>query len=272
MTLNALREKQMQNEYALKANPKPRSKKKNILQSRWRTGKTIEACENEETTILNCLEVCRTNIKILEAIIYPIDASHTAAEYDWTRSKFSWADSLAAIDIDWNGWVDNGSVSPFQKECQRPLIMDDLPPEVCFDGTTLVNMFSVGKRPSILSLRPRPSPSLLAPPPPPPNTANQTDDNAEPLGFEPNVTHYPHVEDKRNLDKLSISGLLASKHVQTIQKRRFSDAAVGHIFRRLSNDGRLQLPARRERLSWGPDAVQHLADGKAAAPKKHLSL
>ncbi|KAF2727627.1 hypothetical protein EJ04DRAFT_581911 [Polyplosphaeria fusca] len=248
VTLNSLRDKQTKNERALGASPAPRAKKKKIEQNRWRIDKTIKTCENEERVILDCLEVCRHNIQTIESIMHPVDTSSTTADYDSNYSRVSVVES-APTEFDWSGWTNEGGISPFQKECSCPLVMDSVPPEARFDGSTLVNMVS----------QQRLSSGVL--PPVPPNTASKATLSPEAETFEPSVKHYPLAERKaKEVDKLSISGLLASKRVQRIQRRRFSDAAIGHIFRRLSRKNRPQLAPKREHVSWGPSSTPRSID------------
>ncbi|KAF2121346.1 hypothetical protein BDV96DRAFT_209823 [Lophiotrema nucula] len=268
ITLNVLRDKQTRHERSLGFSPTTRSKKKKVQHQKWRTSKTIQTCENEERAILDCLGVCRRNIHTLESMLHPIVTSSTAADYDYTssHSKTSYTDS-ADICFDWkNGWAEDGGISPFQQQCRRPLVMDDMPPKACFDGDTLVDKSSYTKRPPPLPTRTIVPPAVPALPVPP-NTASSNNQystlSAEAESFEPSVTHYPPSDEiLEMLDKLSISGFLASKRVQRLQRRRFSNAAIGHIFRRLSggsgsNTARPQLAPLRKHASWGPDAAQH---------------
>ncbi|KAF1993589.1 hypothetical protein P154DRAFT_540282 [Amniculicola lignicola CBS 123094] len=211
-TLNALRDKQTRNERALSTNPAPRTKKKKILQNRWRTDKTITTCENEERVILDCLQVCSSNISTLESLFSPPDASSTAAEYNSGTSAYT---ESIDTDFDWNnGWADGGGVSPFQRECRNPLLMDDIPPEA---GLESMARTDEPKRPLIPPRvhSPPPSVALLAVPP---NTAysqfHHSTLSPAAACFEPSITHSTPLEEKPiDLDKLSISGLLATKRV-----------------------------------------------------------
>ncbi|KAF2240953.1 hypothetical protein BU26DRAFT_572191 [Trematosphaeria pertusa] len=259
-TLNALRDRQTRNERALSTNPTPRSKRKKIQQNRWRTNKTIQTCENEEKVILDCLQVCTSNIHTLESIINPTDLSSTAATYSSSKSYSKYADS-ESTDFDWYGWTDDAPISPFQKERERSLVVDEIPPEARWDEIVYETKITRElKRPPPLRpcLRaPRDEDSLPAPP----NTA-QTQFQHSSLSpeadvFEPSVTHTPCDGGlPKELDKLSLSGLWASKRMRLIQKRRFSDAAIGHLFRRLSSGARPELLQKRTHASWAGPSVQ----------------
>ena len=136
-TLNALRDKQTRNERVLVAYTGPRSKKKKVLQNRWRTEKTIKTCENEERVIIGCLQVCQSNINTLESMMHTTESSTTAAEYDWSTCQ-SYIETESTTDFDWNGWDDCG-VSPFQKPCHHPLVLDEVPPDspACCDPASM---------------------------------------------------------------------------------------------------------------------------------------
>lgn len=274
-TLNALRDRQTRNERALSTNPTPRSRKKKILQNRWRTDKTIKTCENEERVVLDCLHVCQNNISTLESIIHPTDTSSIAAENTSSPYQSYWDTNPTSTDFDWNGWADDGGISPFQRACQRPMSRDGISPEAGLENAALGVPVTTGKR--LRRLPPRSRPPLQASdmvPPPPPNTAyTQFHSTLSPEAacFEPSVMHNaPHVveQGRKELDKLSISGLLASKRVQKIQleqKRRFSDAAIGHMFRRLSENPRTRPSVERGRQhsTWGPEGWQTQVDRDA---------
>jgi hypothetical protein len=101
------------------------------------------------------------------------------------------------------------------------VMSEEIPPDHLVDGDASL----AGKKPPPLPLRAHVAPSaepLLVPP----NTAKSyTALSPGVTGFEPNITHGHSPE----IDKLSISGLLASKRVQRIQtqsERRFSDMAI----------------------------------------------
>ncbi|KAF1955818.1 hypothetical protein CC80DRAFT_505132 [Byssothecium circinans] len=209
-TLNALRDRQTRNERALSANPTPRSKRKKILQNKWRTSKTMQTCENEERAILECLGVCKNNISTLEAIVGPEYCSsptnyHSAAEYNSTNSYAN----TGASGFDWKDWGDETPVSLFQRCRERSLVMEEIAPEV----TPNV----------VLRVPPNMAPPQLA----------HTMLSPQAAVFEPRVVPIPLVDEEmpRELDKLSISGLLSSKHMRLISKRHFSDDAIGHVQR-----------------------------------------
>lgn len=223
-TLNTLREKQSRNERALSNTPCPRSKKKKILQNRWRTDKTIKTCEKEEKAIFDTLQVCQRNIHYMELLGRPADSSSTAAGCS-TRSSDSY-DTPITTELDWNGWDDDQDISPFHKESRTLGILDEIPPEMTLRGADV----PYTSRPLVAP--PRISTVL---PPVPPNTAlppvNSASLSPEAACFEPAVVKYVGEE----LDRLTISGYLASKCMKWIPKRRFSNAAVKHIFRCLSS-------------------------------------
>jgi hypothetical protein len=249
-TLNALRDKQGSNDRRLSTRLGPCSKKKKILQNRWRTAKTIKTCENEEKAILNCLQVCENNIHTLESMVYLMGTRTTVAEYNSSNSNWSYTDSAMA-EFDWDGWADEGHMSPFHRQSQRQhalLMLDGIPPEAPVHGP---------KRPPMLRPRVHAPPSAKLPPVPP-NTALPQRHHSllspEATSFEPHMTHSPTLERRqKELDKLSISGLLASKRMFQILERRCSDASIRHMLQRLSIE------------SWGTDSRQHDANVSSAA-------
>ena len=256
-TLNALRDRQTRNERALSTNPRPRAKKKKILQNRWRTDKTIKTCENEERVIVNCLQACRRNINTLEAVVQST-APSTAAEYV-SCAGYCYTDTAStATEFDWNGWADDNSVSPFQKHCHHSFMVDEVAPDSDLKGPRPDNAVPTNRKGP-----PVPPLARSTVPPPPPNTARPRFYSLlspEAACFEPSVTgdEFPCTGTRNAIDKLSISGLLASKRVQRLQsreKRRFSDAALSHIFRRLSVPGNAiagVTPSQRH-ASWTPE-------------------
>ncbi|KAJ4301692.1 hypothetical protein N0V90_003785 [Kalmusia sp. IMI 367209] len=259
-TLNALRDRQTRNERALSTLPIPRSKRKKIQQNRWKTGKTIQTCENEERVILDCLQVCTRNIHTLEAIIHQRETPHVTAKY---YSSNSYADS-DANSFDWHGWTDDAPISPFKKERRCSLLMDEIAPEASFDG--IVSGRSTARRSPLL--RPQsnhaPASTFFSAPL---NTAytrySRSTLSPEAAEFEPSVKHNPLVRQSiREMDKLSISGLLASKRMQSIQKRSCSDVAINHSVRGTELGG--PTPASTARV-WS-------ITGKGQREKDQLSL
>ncbi|KAF2467705.1 uncharacterized protein BDR25DRAFT_233742 [Lindgomyces ingoldianus] len=251
--LNALRDKQTRIERALGLNPSPRLKKKQILHNWWRTDKTIKTCENEERTILDCLQVCISNIHTLEAIVFSGDNSSAAAGHSPSASQCS-IPMMTMTDIVWNGWTDAGDLTPFRKRREKLTVLNEILPEVCVEEHDIDGLIM-----QTVSLPPRsgsPPAPLSALPPAPPNTAYRQYQHSalspEAAPFEPSITHGIHDDDEKpvvELDKLSITGLQAPKQVQ---KRRFSDAAINHVFQRLS-DNRPSVDRTRDSTSWGPD-------------------
>jgi hypothetical protein len=249
-TLNALRDKQGRNDCLLSATFGPRSKKKKLLQNRWRTDKTIKTCENEEKAILDCLKVCENNMHTLESIVYPIPVGicTTAAEYNSGNSEWSYTEP-ATTNFEWNGWTDDGTMSPFhrQRQGQYALIMlDEIPPEAHVHEP---------ERPPPLrsSVQAPPSAKLLSVPP---NTAlprcRYSVLRPEATSFEPHMTHSATVERRRKeLDKLSTS--VASNHMSQIQGRPLSDGAIRHVFQ------------RRSVKNWSPTLKQHDTSVSGAA-------
>ncbi|PSN62281.1 hypothetical protein BS50DRAFT_638830 [Corynespora cassiicola Philippines] len=272
-TLNALRDRQTRNEQALRLNPSPRSKKKKMQQNRWRTDKTIKTCENEERVLLDCLHVCKSNMHTLARLMNPPDLSSTAVEHHSSTSKGSYEGS-EATEFDWNGWKDSSPLSPFQKKRQLPVTLDEMPPEERVDEPKAHTEDAAERgRPPPLPLRKqecrmaalRPvssQPSLLSP---------------EVASFEPAVAPVRQDEDlPKAMDKLSISGLLASKCMQHIQKRWVSDVGTGNAGGYLSDHARPELANMRGRASWGGPEGQTMQAGQgrraAGAARKRLSV
>lgn len=272
-TLNALRERQTRNERTLDSHTLSKHKKKKVLQARWRVNKTIQTCEKEERVILDCLQVCTSNINTLQAMLSPEDQSSMAAEYD-SSTSFVGSEQTA---FSWAGWTDNSPISPFQKSREGPFATDEVAPETHLEGVEADHVSMAGvNRP----LPPRPL-ALAAPAETmclvPPNTARteylHSALSPEAAVFEPSVTHNAPDDNKglaRELDKLSISGLLASKRMRMIQKRRFSDVAIGHLFRRLS---RHTAPQLRAYHSWTSSSTHQKENCEARlCPKRMYSV
>ncbi|KAF2275578.1 uncharacterized protein EI97DRAFT_64653 [Westerdykella ornata] len=261
--LYALRDRQTRNERALRDTPGPRSKRKKIMQKKFLTEKTIRTCENEEQAIINCLRVCQNNINTLEAIIHPTEPSSMAADHSWSESRESFLTSESSVD--WTeGWVDNGEMSPFQRQTRRPAVFEDIAPETPVDQI---------KCPGL------PPCSRNAVPAPPPNSARSVQTSLSPVAacFRPSKSSASkEVEDRaRQLDKLSISGLLASKRLNGLQlaapQRRFSDAEVNHMFRRLSGvpNAGPSLDPRRHISSAGERSRSKLSTN---SPRRSISI
>lgn len=171
-TLNTLRDKETRNERALSLNPTPRSKRKKIQQNNFRTRKTIKQCESEERAALDCLRVCYQNISILALLLNPTEASstYTAGELSCSASRSCLETESSATDVDWNGWTEDGEISPFLRKPQRFAMMDEIAPETPVDEQRpMLRISTANKPPARLSRVDAPVPS-----PPPPNTARGT--------------------------------------------------------------------------------------------------
>ena len=257
ITLNALRERQTRNDRALSMNPTPRAKRKKIQQNRWRTGKTIQTCENEERVILDCLQVCDSNINTLEAMVNPGAPSSTAV--GWAPSNSLESDTGS---LHWGGWTDEEPISPFVKNRVRSLPADDIPPETRLDKNRPSDLLPQPTRHAPpLPILPQGGPATLLPPVPPNTAVGRSDLSPEAVVFVPNVSQdlLYGEERSRELDKLSISGLLASKCMLLIQKRRFSDLAIGHLFGKLSSN-RPSVSQVRSHQSWASSPKQSYND------------
>jgi hypothetical protein len=282
ITLNALRDKQTRNQNALDEHPIPRVKRKKMQQNQWRTDKTVKTREKEERVILDCLRVCETNISTLESILYPTEPSSVVADYSWSASRAA----SSATDIDWNGWADAGDVSMFHRGTRRPASISSVPPEATIDEVVPAN-----KTAGVAGVKPPPLPPRLQPelevqpavPPPPPNTARSTQcfPTLSPVAetFLPGSTKESAESEVCNkIDKLSISSLLASKHVQRLKatkKRRFTDVALGHLLRRLSEHQSAQRPSleRRRTSCWEEMRKTNAHQLRALlAPKRSISI
>ncbi|ORY18360.1 hypothetical protein BCR34DRAFT_582990 [Clohesyomyces aquaticus] len=286
LTLHALRDKYNRTQRALDSNPTPRKKKKRLQQVKWRTDKTIKTCENEERVILDSLQLCSDNIRALEIIINPCDTFSAMYEYDSSTFQGTYTNNTtpATTDMDWIGWATEGDTSPLQRRCEQPVIMDDVPPEVPRMDLGNVVKLKIPAPPRARHSSPDPVSVLSWAPP---NTAcppyMHSMLSPEAALFEPSITHYPPVypsvepysakdmDDKGSkVDKLSISGLLASKRVQRLQsRRRFSDAAVNHVFERLASR-RPSVDRTRDTMSWGPDSTR--TPTSAPAPRRVVQV
>jgi hypothetical protein len=239
-TLNALRDRQTRNERALSTNPTPRSKRKKILQNRWRTDKTIKTCENEEKVILDCLEVCHSNMKTLEALIYPTEPCFTLADGNWSSNRsYMTVDDTFETGVEWDtGWTDQGgTVSPFDKPASHgPVFTDDIAPESPVGESWMMNAAPSTNMPA--NIPPHPFETLAAIPLPPLDAAPlqfHSGLSPEAVSFEPTMDCDASSTEER-LDRLSLSGLLASKRGQRVQsgrlerKRRLAEAAISPLF------------------------------------------
>ncbi|KAL1597937.1 hypothetical protein SLS60_008425 [Paraconiothyrium brasiliense] len=267
MTLNALRDRQTRNQRVLSTHPTPRSKRKKIEQNGYRTSKTIQTCENEEKAILDCLQVCKNNINTLEALIYPPETSWTHAEY---YSSNSYVDS-DTTSFDWQGWSEDVAISPFEKTRNRPLPLDEIAPDTIASGYAEAET----RRPPRPSLRSASETKSTLPPAPLNSAYTNFALSPEATAFEPGAAHLqlPGTRLTKELDKLTISGLLASKRMDSIQKRRFSDEGVA--FRRFSSN--IQPPSTRAGSchSWpGASALEEKDQGCVgkARSKRAISI
>ncbi|KAF2451247.1 hypothetical protein P171DRAFT_478295 [Karstenula rhodostoma CBS 690.94] len=259
-TLNALRDRQTRNQRILDTNPTPRTKRKKIQQDRWRTSKTIRTCENEEKVILDCLQVCENNIHTLEAIICPPESSWNSVEYYGSNS---YGDS-DTTSFDWQGWTDDVAVSPFEQTRKGPLPLDEIAPDMTA-GCTQAEI----RRPSPLppqSILQTQSAFLVAP-----LNSAYTDFTLSPeaAAFKPSTAHLqlPITQLARELDRLTISGLLASKRMHSIRSRRFSDEAVA--FRCLSSTVQPTPTRTGSCSSWPGQSPSHgKVDGGSADKTK----
>ncbi|KAF2645540.1 hypothetical protein P280DRAFT_465357 [Massarina eburnea CBS 473.64] len=238
-TLNCLRgqKRQTRNEHALSTNPRPRSKKKKILQNKWRTGKTIQTCENEETVILECLQVCRNNISTLEAIVTPESCPSSTGYQSATDGTSTNSYDLDYSVFDWKGWGDESRTSPFEGCRRQSLQTDEIAPEVPLDAGSWLACTATA------AMSPRAA------------------------VFEPGAMHVLQVDNERpqELDKLSISGLLSSKRMQLISSRRFSDDAIGHLFLRLACSERPGLVRKLENRRWNSSSAPEVRQAQEAA-------
>lgn len=210
-TLNALRDRQTRNERVLSGHPVPRSKRKKVQQNRWRTSKTIQTCENEERVILNCLQVCKSNIYTLEVIINSPKLTEPVMELPPSDSHVE----TAAEWPDWKGWTDDAVVSPFKKGCGRLLPVEEVPPEM------EVNRHSRAMGEG------RPLGADM--------TREKAVLRAEALEFKPSDAHLkqPVTVLAKELDKLTISGFLAAKRRRSNRKDSFSDLVMRSMIRRV---------------------------------------
>ncbi|KAF2492219.1 hypothetical protein BU16DRAFT_584346 [Lophium mytilinum] len=246
-TLHTLREKQTRTDRILATGPSPRTKKKRIMQTRWRTGKTIKTCENEERVILDCLKVCNNNLQALqnlEACNYPAFAEPSFTPLSWYSNA---TPDTRGADF-WNGFGDE--CSPFQKQSQYLTAQDvEVAPHLTYEEAVLETL-QLSARPLVdipvrrarrLACR-EPQTSLLSP---------------LAATFEPDEKKHGIAPVK---DKLTLAGLLSSNRVRQLRslpKRRFSDAAVGHLFRCLS---RPRFVKEVKYASWSPGSSPESTD------------
>lgn len=244
-TLYALRDRQTRNERILSTHPTPRSRRKKIQQNKWRTGKTIQTCEKEERVILDCLQVCEENIRTLETMIHQPDVSRIVTRY-YTDESFEVLDSGL---LGWKGWTDDAPVSPFKKDRQRSLPLDEMVPET-----------------------PLPDQAYL------PTEQAKVVLSAEAAEFLPNMARLqePFTVLGKELDKLTISGFLAAKRRRSYQTRRIPDVAGNSQIARLFEHVRpASAPTSADDLQWtGPRWTRHYSPdgfGRKAGLKRSNS-
>lgn len=125
--------------------------------------------------------------------------AHTDPEVEWP---------------DWNGWTDDAPVSPFEKNRERLLLMDDVPPEMEVPGHQEARserwLFGADI------------------------TQDQGTLRVEALEFKPGAVHLrqPVTVLAKELDKLTISGFLAAKRLRSNRRSSVSDFMTRDIFRR----------------------------------------
>ncbi|KAL5426543.1 hypothetical protein PMIN04_001858 [Paraphaeosphaeria minitans] len=258
--LNALRDRQTRNQRILSTNPTPRTKRKKIQQDRWRTSKTIQTCENEEKAILDCLQVCENNIHTLEAIIYPPVLSFNGAG-QYGSNSYGEPDTTS---FGRQGWADDVDISSLEQTGRGPLLLGG----VSADTTASCTEVEI-RRPSPLPPRSVPGPKsafLVAPP-----VSAHTDFMLSPEAatFEPSAAHLqlPVTQLTRELDKLTISGFLASKRMSSIHRRRCSDE--GMAVERLSSVVRPTATRKDSSSSWpGQSRLRGREDGECAGKNR----
>ncbi|KAF2816358.1 uncharacterized protein BDZ99DRAFT_458231 [Mytilinidion resinicola] len=246
-TLHTLREKQTRTDRILATGPSPRTKKKRIMQTRWRTGKTIKTCENEERVILDCLKVCNNNLQALqtlEACNYPALSEPNFTPLSWYTNA---TPDTPGVDL-WNGFGDQ--CSPFQKQSQYMTAQDvEVAPHLTYEEAVLETL-----QPSAHTLVQFPVPSAR----------RQAFRQSQPSLLSPLATTFQPDEEKHGTspvkDKLTLAGLLSSNRVRQLRslpKRRFSDAAVGHLFRCLSQP---RFDKEVKYASWSPGPSSESTD------------
>ncbi|KAF2750466.1 hypothetical protein M011DRAFT_465218 [Sporormia fimetaria CBS 119925] len=270
-TLHVLRDKQTRNERALAGNPAPAAKRKKIRHNQWRTSKTIKTCEHEEAAVLDYLRVCNANIMSLEAILYrpgtilySTETSSITADNCWSDSRESGAETeTSATDFDWNGWADDDSMSPFERKTRRPVFAEDIAPETPVDDTRPKGTLT---------------PHLHAVPPPVAPRQRTASLSAAAPCFNPRTNTAVTVRETANqpVDKLSISGLLASKRLRrlnTEELRRFlrrrPSAPVQSLVRFAARW--LAAPSTQHEC-WSPAEHVWPRGGGEKCASEHLSL
>ncbi|KAF2020111.1 hypothetical protein BU24DRAFT_419686 [Aaosphaeria arxii CBS 175.79] len=177
-------------------------------------------------------------------------------------------------EFDWNGWG-HGETSPFQQGCRNTLSTDEIPPDRCAQDARIPKLQSPSRKPSHLSVQCKIEPPCQQSfPLAPPNTAYTPfcHSTLSPVAanFEPRVMHEPSNLREASvtppqLDKLSISGFLGSKSVQKMRRRRFSDAAIGHLFDSLLHVRPRSVGDRHH--SWCPGSEAEQNNDDEGGPK-----
>lgn len=245
ITLNTLRDRQTRNERLLSTCAGPRSKKKKIKQNKWNTGKTIETCEREERAFFDCLQVCIGNIQMLEAIVHSTNTSLVSGHGCSNSNTCS-----DATSFDWQGWTDNAIVSPFEKEARHTFSIDEIAPEVCREYAISNKVAAEARRVSAQrpsARTPRANRTCVSTVYPVPIDTTFSYNlrsvlSPEATEFQPErpfglPVHRPGKE----VDKLSISGYLASKRLQFAQQRSSSEIGMIDVNHRLSSMARPPL-------------------------------
>jgi hypothetical protein len=189
------------------------------MQTRWRTGKTIKTCDNEEKAILDCLKVCNSNLQAL----YNLELSYFPPFMEPTYTPRFWPSNASPNTLEpdiWNGYGDD--CSPFQKESQNMFTDDvEVAPHLTYEEALLESLHLSSRAPvdvPMLKTR-RPACKQSEIPALGPPAAS----------FEPTEKSHGVPPAK---DKLTVAGLLNRgrfRQLRSPPKRRFSDGAVGPV-------------------------------------------
>ena len=250
--LHALRKKQARNERLLNLNPlPPRKKRKKIQQSKRELDREIKNRERDEQAFLHNLQACKTNLYIAEGLPYAsTDVPSMVADNTSSMTQCSYDESEPA-EISWNGWTDDGVMSPFEKRRSNGYFTKELAPDefndVPEDGTIVVRDI---KRPH----------SLVSNAEEHAAHSHHLQSSLSPAAadFEPIISHAPRsrVLAERRIDKLNDLSWLDARDLEVKPARPRTEADISHSIGELSIHK--PEPDRRGSQTWCNTTPQHI--------------
>jgi len=129
--LQVLRKKQYRNECRLSTNASmTRKKRKQTQQSNRGLRREIAIREQEQSVLLNNLQACKAKIYAAEAVSsIPCGVVSPIPPVTSGSTRFTLPEDWEPIEIGWQGWTDEATVSPFARRRNNPFIDNDIAPD-----------------------------------------------------------------------------------------------------------------------------------------------